>query len=98
MMKIQKLNKDGTTTIRDMTPEEIAEREADILKQQQEEAIAVWDRLRSERNKRLSDCDWTQVVDAPVDQAAWSTYRQELRDLPANTTDPYDPVWPTKPE
>ena len=25
---------------------------------------------------------------------AQTTYRQELRDLPANTTDPANPVWP----
>ncbi|NBP87864.1 MAG: hypothetical protein EBU59_05025, partial [Planctomycetia bacterium] len=24
-------------------------------------------------------------------------YRQALRDLPANTVDPANPVWPTKP-
>lgn len=62
-----------------------------------QEAIDVWVRLRNERNKRLSSCDWTQSLDAPVDQAAWAAYRQELRDLPANTTDPYNPVWPTPP-
>ena len=29
---------------------------------------------------------------------AWKTYRQALRDLPANTKDPANPTWPTKPE
>ena len=28
---------------------------------------------------------------------AWKTYRQQLRDLPANTSDPTNPTWPTKP-
>ena len=28
----------------------------------------------------------------------WATYRQALRDLPANTSDPANPTWPTKPE
>lgn len=97
-MKIQKLNKDGTTTIRDMTAEEIAQREADIVTVEQEEAIAVWNRLRSERNKRLSSCDWTQVSDSPVDKNVWSAYRQALRDIPSNTPDPYNPTWPLKPE
>ena len=27
----------------------------------------------------------------------WKTYRQSLRDLPANTSDPANPTWPTKP-
>ena len=53
--------------------------------------------LRLQRNELLAQSDWTQVADAPVDAAAWATYRQALRDLPANTTDPRNPTWPTKP-
>jgi len=57
----------------------------------------IWTELRNTRNIELSLSDWTQVADAPVDAAAWATYRQSLRDLPANTTDPRNPTWPTKP-
>lgn len=39
-------------------------------------------KVRAERDRLLSASDWTQVADAPVDQAAWATYRQALRDLP----------------
>lgn len=53
--------------------------------------------LRQQRDMLLQQSDWTQVPDAPVDQAAWATYRQALRDLPANTTDPRNPVWPSQP-
>lgn len=53
--------------------------------------------LRLERDQKLSASDWTQAPDAPVDQQAWATYRQALRDLPANTADPREVVWPTKP-
>lgn len=53
--------------------------------------------LREARNYALQKCDWTQAPDAPVDQAAWAAYRQALRDLPSNTTDPRNPVWPSKP-
>ena len=53
--------------------------------------------LRVQRNKLLSESDWTQLPDAQADAAAWATYRQALRDLPANTADPANPVWPTKP-
>jgi hypothetical protein len=38
--------------------------------------------VRGHRDRLLSGSDWTQVADAPVDQAAWATYRQALRDLP----------------
>lgn len=57
----------------------------------------AWQALRSRRNTLLSDCDWTQVSDAPVDQAAWAAYRQALRDLPETTVDPANPVWPQPP-
>lgn len=45
-------------------------------------------RLRHWRDKELARTDWTQVEDAPVDKAAWATYRQALRDLPASNANP----------
>lgn len=59
--------------------------------------IDPWILLRFSRNKKLGATDWTQVADTPVDQAAWKAYRQALRDLPANTTDPENPDWPVPP-
>jgi len=57
----------------------------------------AWRELRLSRRRLLSNSDWTQVPDAPVDSAAWAVYRQQLRDLPANTTDPRNVVWPEPP-
>lgn len=57
-----------------------------------------WAELRRQRDKLLKGCDWTVLPDSPVDVAAWSEYRQALRDLPANTTDPKLAIFPTKPE
>ena len=54
--------------------------------------------VRDDRNKRLTESDWTQVADAPVDQAAWATYRQALRDVPSQAGFPWDVQWPTQPE
>ena len=53
--------------------------------------------FRKQRNFILFQTDWTQLADAPVDQAAWAEYRQELRDLPENTVDFDNVVWPTPP-
>jgi hypothetical protein len=53
--------------------------------------------LRTERNNRLADSDWTQLTDAPVNREAWAAYRQALRDLPGSTINPAAPVWPEKP-
>lgn len=58
---------------------------------------AQWDFIRVRRNALLAECDWTQLPDAPVDKAAWATYRQELRDI-TTQNDPFNIIWPTKPE
>jgi len=58
-------------------------------------------RLREERNRLLTESDWTQYNDSPLDddaKASWVTYRQELRDLPESVEDPDDPTWPEEPE
>ena len=52
--------------------------------------------LREKRNLLLSETDWLALSDVTMSDA-WKTYRQALRDLPANTSDPSNPVWPTKP-
>lgn len=57
-------------------------------------------RIRAERNKKLTECDWTQLGDCPLsdaDKAAWSTYRQELRDIPGQSGFPWDISWPNTP-
>jgi hypothetical protein len=71
-----------------------AQADADVL-------ASSWDRLRIERNALLASSDWTQYTDSPLDDEAktsWATYRQELRDLPANTDDPANLTWPEVPE
>jgi len=61
------------------------------------ESIVQSANARKRRNKLLSASDWTQVADAPVDKAAWATYRQELRDISAQAGFPATVVWPTQP-
>ena len=53
-------------------------------------------RLRIKRDSLLADTDWWALSDVTM-TAEQTAYRQALRDLPANTTDPANPVWPTKP-
>ena len=56
------------------------------------------DYVRTDRNRLLGESDWTQNRDVVLsNDADWKTYRQALRDLPANTTDWTNPPWPTKP-
>ena len=55
-----------------------------------------WVALREQRDKLLAETDWMANSDVTLADA-WKTYRQALRDLPANTSDPTKPTWPTKP-
>lgn len=62
------------------------------------DASAEAEKVRAERNAKLTACDWTQVADAPVDKVAWSAYRQALRDVPAQAGFPFAAAWPKEPK
>ena len=92
----------GEVTTIPLTAEEIAKREAyarDVLPGLQLE------QLRAKRNQLLTETDWVtlKAIDDSNDglgiqlPQVWMDYRQALRDLPANTVDPANPVWPVKP-
>tara|TARA_R100000388_G_C7159320_1_gene118403 strand:+ start:253 stop:624 length:372 start_codon:yes stop_codon:yes gene_type:complete len=65
--------------------------------------------LRIERDQRLASCDWRVVMAKETGSnipAAWKTYRQALRDLPASASpklnsngdlDYSSVTWPTQP-
>ena len=62
--------------------------------------ILGFQQLRYQRDKKLAETDWvvTKANETGVAESdEWKTYRQALRDLPSNTTDPLNPTWPTKP-
>ena len=48
------------------------------------------------RNDKLAETDWMANSDVTMSDEG-KTYRQALRDLPANTSDPSNPTWPTEP-
>lgn len=63
----------------------------------QERHEAQANTVRAERNRLLTESDWTQVADAPVDRTAWAGYRQSLRDVTAQAGFPFNIVWPEQP-
>lgn len=79
------------------TPEEEAEWDA----MEAEYAAGANDRaaaeIRKERDAKLTESDWTQVADAPVDKTTWVTYRQALRDIPSQAGFPNEVTWPVEP-
>jgi hypothetical protein len=75
-----------TWLVEDATTEEIEERTSE-----------KWDEIRSTRNTLLSESDWTQVSDSPLNSSQeWKDYRQSLRDI-TNQSNPFEITWPTKP-
>lgn len=80
------------------TPEEETEWDA----MEAEYATGANDRaaaeVRTERDAKLAETDWTQVADAPVSQEDWAAYRALLRSMPEQEGFPNEITWPTKPE
>ncbi len=57
--------------------------------------------IRKERNQKLTECDWTQLDDTPLDNVAkaeWAAYRQALRDVPDQPGFPFNVIWPIQPK
>jgi len=82
----------GEEQIIPLTAEEIAEIEA----QQALVPALQMEQLRAKRNQLLTETDYLALADSTLTDEM-RDYRQALRDLPANTVDPANPVWPVKP-
>ena len=71
---------------------------ADAIRQEMArlEAERPWEELRKKRSQLLAETDYLALSDVTL-STEMAEYRQALRDLPANCSDPANPVWPTKP-
>ena len=58
-----------------------------------------WVIIRKKRDFLLRTTDWTMTPGCTIDQSAWASYRQSLRDIPQTyRVDGYGAVkWPTAP-
>lgn len=81
----------GERKVIPLTPEEIA-----AIQASQPTAAELMEQLRQRRNQLLTETDYLALADSTLTDEMRS-YRQALRDLPANTSDPANPVWPVKP-
>ena len=63
----------------------------DATKEQKMEQLRLW------RNAELLATDWTMISDAATDKVAWAEYRQVLRDLPEQNSDPEKIELPNRP-
>ena len=84
----------GTETV-ELTADENAQRDAEEAAWAAGTNDRAFAELRRERDQLLNDTDWWVLRGSITEDQ--TSYRQALRDLPANTADPADPTWPEKP-
>ena len=91
------LDEDGEKTyVQSHFVPDVAAKDARILAEE-------WTKIRTERDKLLTNSDWTQGADSPLTSAkktAWATYRTKLRTLPEDQKDKttYASItWPSEP-
>jgi hypothetical protein len=70
----------------------LSDAELEFAKTQKETVV------RQERDGRLRESDWTQLLDSPVDKTQWATYRESLRQVPQQQGFPWKVVWPKPPK
>lgn len=83
----------------DVNPDQAALEAAQAAALQQQALEKLTFEVLAERSKKLVASDWTQLPDVPLaTKAAWATYRQELRDITAQSGYPTEIIWPTPPQ
>jgi hypothetical protein len=92
----------NTTTLQwEANPDQAALEAAQTAAIMQRELQQQTAEVLKERKAKLVASDWTQLPNSPLSaeaQAAWATYRQELRDITAQSGYPTEIIWPTPPQ
>lgn len=84
---IKKVEKNDIQTFKSELEQQFLERELCILREKRDVLL--------EKTDRYATIDYPHATEEA--KQAWLDYRQALRDLPANTVDPENPVWPEAP-
>jgi len=67
---------------------------------EQEKINKKWQEIRNKRNQLLKETDYLVLSDYPLspeNKNLIEVYRQQLRDIPQNYSNPFDVVFPEKP-
>lgn len=89
-------NPSDQKTIVDMTSDEVAKHNSMI----EESKLLLIEEMRANRDRLLTETDYTQMSDAPLQVAKkteWAAYRQALRDIPQIHPDGNNVMYPVKP-
>ena len=83
----------------DVNPDQAALEAEQAAALQQKALEKLTFEVLAERRKKLVASDWTQLPDVPLTtKEVWATYRQELRDITAQSGYPTEIIWPTPPQ
>ncbi len=78
------------------TAEEEAAKDAESAAHDADAGNRAAARVRAERDRLLAETDYLALSDVTM-SSAWATYRQNLRDIPAQSGFPNSVTYPTKP-
>lgn len=79
------------------TPEQEAQRDAEIAAWEAGESDRKAAAIREERNKLLTATDWRALTDQTLSDE-WQNYRQALRDISSQEAFPDEVIWPQAPQ
>ena len=79
------------------TPEQEAQRDAEIAAWEAGESDRKAAAIREERNKLLTATDWRALADQTLSDE-WQNYRQALRDISSQASFPDEVAWPQAPQ
>jgi len=71
-----------------------------VVSKTEDEIASEASGVRYERDELLTQCDWTQMPDSPLNSTikqSWFDYRISLRDITEQSGFPTDITWPTAP-
>jgi len=90
------MQKYKNSILADMTSEQAEERQAEEIEYSSNSVNRLSIAVRNQRDRRLAETDWMANSDVTMSDN-WRTYRQALRDLPAQSGFPDNVTWPTEP-
>lgn len=71
----------------------------DIVLVEKPKKEITWDQIKKERNALLLESDWTQLLDVNLsNKEEWKVYRQQLREITTNFSNPNEVIFPSKPQ
>lgn len=87
------MSDDSQVPMREITQQS----DIDFIHAYMHDADFLWTKVRILRDQKLKNSDWSVMPDAKTDKNAWKNYRQLLRNIPQQYSDPAQVQFPEPP-